>query len=305
MGTDWYKSMGATDQAEVLNWIGNFANFVAKKEMLEARGEDYGSTTYNKYYEAWQSGTPIEEVVADKYSKLATAAVETAKADAIIAEAKIPEASKQEAETMSAEARRFYASFIQNGVSDETARKLAATMEGSEASGHEQWRMVYDAAGKDGEKAVTAVMTDDMKRNWNLAKDAGVSMDDYIKIRENFKDLNGNGKQTQDEWNATLDNYKFSTNEAKDKSIKGTLWQILTGSGSTKNNPYDKEAGQKVLDAKASGGGGDKGKSYAPSRVPALRIPAAPKVTKPGSGLRIRPVSEAAPRTGGGLRLRK
>lgn len=283
MGTDWYKSMGATDQAEVLNWIGNFSNFVAKKEMLESRGQEYGSTTYNKYYEAWQSGTPIEEVVADKYGKLIKVAEETAAAETIIAEAKIPEASKEEAETMSADAKRLYAAFLQGGVSDATARNLATSMEGSEASGHEQWRMVYDAAGKEGEKAVTSVMTDDMKRNWNLAKDAGVSMDDYIKVREGFKDLNGNGNKSQDEWNATLDSFTFSTNSAKDKSIKGTLWQILTGSGSTKNNPYDKEAGQKVIDAKSGGGSGSG--SYAPVRIPTLRLPEVPKVAKPSSGL--------------------
>ncbi len=302
MGTDWYKSMGATDQAEVLNWIGNFSNFVAKKEMLESRGQEYGSTTYNKYYEAWQSGTPIEEVVADKYGKLVTAAAETAKAETIIAEAKIPDASKEEAETMSADAKRLYAAFLQGGVSDSTARNLATSMEGSEASGHEQWRMVYDAAGKEGEKAVTSVMTDDMKRNWNLAKDAGVSMDDYIKVREGFKDLNGNGNKSQDEWNATLDSFTFSTNAAKDKSIKGTLWQILTGSGSTKNNPYDKEAGQKVVDAKNGGGSGSG--SYAPARIPTLRIPAAPTVSKPSSGLRIRAATPAALAPRSGLRIK-
>lgn len=302
MGTDWYKSMGATDQAEVLNWIGNFSNFVAKKEMLESRGQEYGSTTYNKYYEAWQSGTPIEEVVADKHGKLVKAAEETAAAETIIAEAKIPEASKEEAETMSADAKRLYAAFLQGGVSDSTARNLATSMEGSEASGHEQWRMVYDAAGKEGEKAVTSVMTDDMKRNWDLAKDAGVSMDDYIKVREGFKDLNGNGNKSQDEWNATLDSFTFSSNAAKDKSIKGTLWQILTGSGSTKNNPYDKEAGQKVIDAKAKGGSGSG--SYAPARIPTLRIPAAPTVSKPSSGLRIRAMTPAAQAPRSGLRIR-
>lgn len=302
MGTDWYKSMGATDQAEVLNWIGNFSNFVAKKEMLEARGQEYGSTTYNKYYEAWQSGTPIEEVVADKYGELVKAAEETAAAETIIAEAKIPEASKEEAETMSADAKRLYAAFLQGGVSDSTARDLATSMEGSEASGHEQWRMVYDAAGKEGEKAVTSVMTDDMKRNWNLAKDAGVSMDDYIKVREGFKDLNGNGNKSQDEWNATLDSFTFSTNAAKDKSIKGTLWQILTGSGSTKNNPYDKEAGQKVIDAKSGGGSGSG--SYAPVRIPTLRIPEAPNAEKPSSGLRIRAAAPATQAPRSGLRIR-
>ena len=33
----------------------------------------------------------------------------------------------------------------------------------------------------------------------------------------------------------------------KEKSV---LWQLATGSKSTKNNPYDKQWGQKVIDAR-------------------------------------------------------
>lgn len=301
MGTSWYKAMDGTAQAEVLNWIGNFSNFIAKKEMLEARGVDYSSNTYDKYYSALTDGTPAADVVASKYGKQVAAAEETAAAETIIAEAKIPEASREEAETMSAEAKRFYAGFLKGGVSDATARKLATELEGSDASGHEQWRMIYKSAGNEGEKAVTSVMTDDMKRNWELAKDAGCSMDDYIKVREDYLDLDENGKQKQAEWNATLDQFTFSENEAEDKRIKGTLWQIVTGSGSTKNNPYDKDAGQKVIDAKAKGGSGSG--SYAPARIPTLRLPDIPKAEKPSSGLRIRAAAPAqAPRSG--LRIR-
>lgn len=302
MGTDWYKAMDGTAQAEVLNWIGNFSNFIAKKEMLEARGVDYGSATYDKYYSALAGGTPAADVVAGKYSKQVAAAEETAAAETIIAEAKIPEASREEAETMSAEGKRFYAGFLKGGVSDATARKLASELEGSEASGHEQWRMIYNSAGSEGEKAVTSVMTEDMKRNWELAKSVGVSMDDYIKVREGYLDLDGNGSQKQAEWNATLDQFTFSKNETEDKRIKGTLWQIYTGSTSTKYNPYDKEAGQTVIDAKGKGGGKGTG-SNAPARIPTLRLPDTPKAEKPSSGLRIRAAAPAqAPRSG--LRIR-
>ena len=302
MGTDWYKAMGATDQADVLNWIGNFSNYIAKKEMLAGRGVDAASKTYDKYYEALMSGTAPADVVASAKSKAVAAAEETAAAVEIIAEAKIPETSKEEAETMSADAKRYYAGFLKGGVSDDTAKELAHRLDGSEASGHEQWRIIYDNAGKESEKAVTSVMTDDMKRNWEIAKTAGCSLDDYIKVREDYLDLDGNGKQKQAEWNATLDQFTFSKNEAEDKRIKGTLWQIVTGSESTKNNPYDKDAGQKVIDAKAKGGGSGSG-SYAPARIPTLRIPAAPTVTKSASGLRIRGTqATTAPRSG--LRIR-
>ena len=278
MESDWYKTMDATAQAEVLNWIGNFSNYLAKREMLEGRGIDYGSKTYDKYYSALMNGDSPADVVADKFGKAITTAQEIAAAEAVIAEASIPEASREEAETMSPEAKRYYAGFLQGGVSDATARNLAVKLDGSDASGHEQWREIYDNAGSEGEKAVTSIMTEDMRRNWELAKDAGVSMDDYIKVRENFQDLNGNGSKSQNEWNATLDSFTFSENEEKDKQIKGTLWQILTGSSSTKNNPYDKAAGEKVIEAKSGGGGSGGGqKDYAPARIRTLRLPEIPK----------------------------
>ncbi len=288
MGSEWYRAMRPSEQAVVLNWTGLFANYVAKKEMLAAREVDYSANTYAKYYAAWQDGTPIQDVVAEANSKTIGRSEEAVRAENIIAEAKIPEASREEAEAMSDEAKRFYAAFLQNGVADATAKDLATALEGNDASGHAQWRTIYDAAGKDREKAVTAVMTEDMRRNWDLARDAGVSLDDYIRVRENYLDLNENGKKSQDEWNATLDTFTFSSDAAKDNQMKGTLWQILTGSGSTKNNPYDKDAGQKVIDAKATGGGGGSG-LYAPARVPTLRLPTAARneEDQPVRGLRL------------------
>ena len=201
---------------------------------------------------------------------------------------------------MSDTARRYYDTFRQGGVSEATAKDLAEAMDGSTATGHEQWRQIYDGAGKEGEKAVTSVMTDDMRRNWNLAKDAGVNMDDYIRVRENYQDLDGNGKQKQAEWNATLDSFTFDKDPAKDKQIKGTLWQILTGSSSTKNNPYDKAAGQTVIDAKENGGSSGAGKTYS---MGGLRLPTPERREPISSGLRLQSTPAAKP-TAGGLKLR-
>lgn len=300
MGADWYGGMDGTQKADVLNWIGNYANYVAKVEFSEGRGMDYANDTYDKYYRAMLSGTPLEDVVAEAKGKIVEPARQTVAAEATIAAAKIPEASKQEAETMSAEAKRLYAGFLKGGVSDSTARDLATKLEGSTATGHEQWREVYNAAGKEGEKAVTSVMDDEMKRNWQFAKNVGVSMDDYIKVREGFQDLNGNGRKSQDEWNATLDSFTFDKDPAKDKTIKGTLWQILTGSSSTKNNPYDKAAGQTVIDAKEKGGSSGAGKTYS---MRGLRLPTPERREPISSGLKLQSTPAAKP-AAGGLKLR-
>ena len=303
MNADWYSGMDGAQKADVLNWIGNYANYVAKVEFSEGRGMDYASNTYDKYYQAMLSGTSLEDVVASAKGKIVEPAKQTVAAEATIAAANIPEASKEEAQTMSAEAKRLYADFLKGGVSDSTAKDLATKLEGSTATGHEQWREVYNAAGKEGEKAVTSVMDDDMKRNWQLAKNVGVSMDDYIKVREGFKDLNGNGKKTQDEWNATLDSFTFSTNADKDKQIKGALWQILTGSNSTKNNPYDKEAGQKVIDGKTAGGSSGTGKTYAPANLSGLKLPTVETTRRMDSGLRLPTVDTTTTRPSSGLKL--
>jgi hypothetical protein len=180
-------------------------------------------------------------------------------------------AVKPASEPLSAKGQGYYDGFVAAGIKEDKADDLARKLETSDAGGHAQWRIVYDAAGSEGEKAVVSLMNDGAKRNWDLAKNAGVSMDDYITVRENYLDLNENGKESQDEWNATLDSFTFSTNSAKDKSIKGTLWQILTGSKSTKNNPYDREAGQKVIDAKSGGGSGSG--SYARLILPTAKKP--------------------------------
>ena len=210
-------------------------------------------------------------------------------------------ATKPASEPLSAKGQGYYDGFVAAGIKEDKADDLARKLESSDAGGHAQWRIVYDAAGSEGEKAVISLMNDGAKRNWDLAKNAGVSMDDYITVRENYLDLNENGKESQDEWNATLDSFTFSTNSAKDKSIKGTLWQILTGSKSTKNNPYDRAAGQKVIDAKSGGGSGSG--SYAMARLVTQRLPEAPRAAKPRGGLVAtgRPYSAGT----GGLVLKK
>lgn len=81
------------------------------------------------------------------------------------------------------------------------------------------------------------------------AYDLDVSPDMFVTYYETKSkyDADGNGNYTNAEVKEVIDAIgKGYTNEQK-----GVLWQMATGSKSTKNNPYSKEAGQKWLDEKA------------------------------------------------------
>lgn len=96
----------------------------------------------------------------------------------------------------------------------------------------------------------------------------------------------------------------FDKDTTRNNYIKGVLWQIYTGSTSTKNNPFDKTGGQKVLDVKGKGGGSGSG-SYAPLRLPTLRQPWEIRRYEEEPGLTLSPLEKEEPRErrSSGLRL--
>jgi hypothetical protein len=59
MKTDEYQSMDPVAQAEELNWLGNYANYLAKQEMLAGRGVEYSSAAYEKVNSAVEAGISI------------------------------------------------------------------------------------------------------------------------------------------------------------------------------------------------------------------------------------------------------
>lgn len=63
IGTEWYKKLSAEDKADCINWIGNFANYIAKSDLAQSRGMDYISNTYKKYAEALRSGRSLADIV--------------------------------------------------------------------------------------------------------------------------------------------------------------------------------------------------------------------------------------------------
>ena len=189
------------------------------------------------------------------------------------------------------------------GLQDSKVDALAPVL-GGDGSNTSKWRAVANQnLGKDQQDAVLkSIMTDAMYRNWTIASGENISLDDYVTGREAYVDLDNSGTDQNGEWTAALEQVTFDKDTARDNYIKGILWQIYTGSTSTKNNPFDKAAGQKVLDAKNSGGGksgGDKARIQLPTQKQPWEMR-----SKPSSGLRIRSAIPAAQAPRSGLRIR-
>lgn len=189
------------------------------------------------------------------------------------------------------------------GIQDQKVDALAPVL-GGDGSNTSKWRAVADQKlGKEKQDQVLkTIMTEAMYRNWTIAEKADISLDSYVKGREAYKDLDESGTDQNSEWTAALETVTFDSDSGRDNYIKGVLWQIYTGSSSTKNNPFDKAGGQMVLDAKKGGGGSGSG-SYAMARLVTQRTPDAPRAAKPRGGL----VATGRPYTArtGGLVLKK
>lgn len=123
-------------------------------------------------------------------------------------------------------------------------------LEGEDAVTDTQlWRMCVDSSTK---KAVqlsklAGQMQAKQYAKVQLAYDFGVTPDDYVRYYEIRADYDKDGKESYSnaEVKVAIDSMCGLTNE--DRAV---LWQLATGSKSTKNNPYDKQTGQKVIDAR-------------------------------------------------------
>ncbi len=125
----------------------------------------------------------------------------------------------------------------------------------------QKWRVCVDFSDDvdDQLTALFAVMTEKQFQKVEIANDFGVTPNAYVtllELRPKY-DANGNGSYTQAEIRAAIDNMpgRYTTSQ------KAVLWQLVTGSSSAKNNPYDQQIGQKVLDAKSGSAGSSSGSS--------------------------------------------
>ena len=116
----------------------------------------------------------------------------------------------------------------------------------------QRWRVCVDFSDNISIQmsALSAVMEDAQYQKMEIAYGLGITPKDYVtfyEVKPKF-DADKNGGFTNAEIKAAIDSIGGSlTNEQK-----AILWQLGTGSKSTKNNPYDRTAGQRYLDAKAA-----------------------------------------------------
>lgn len=121
-----------------------------------------------------------------------------------------------------------------------------------EVSDLQKWRASVDFSDDvdDQLAALSVVMTDAQFRKAEIANSFGINPDAYVtflEIKPQY-DADGNGSYTQKEIQAAVDGLPgYYTKEQK-----AVLWQLATGSTSAKNNPYSRDVGQQVLDARAA-----------------------------------------------------
>lgn len=121
-----------------------------------------------------------------------------------------------------------------------------------EVSDLQKWRASVDFSDDvdDQLAALSVVMTDAQFQKAEIANSFGISPDVYVtflEIKPQY-DADGNGSYTQKEIQAAVDGLPgYYTKEQK-----AVLWQLATGSTSAKNNPYSRDVGQQVLDARAA-----------------------------------------------------
>ena len=116
----------------------------------------------------------------------------------------------------------------------------------------QKWRASVDFSDdvEDQLAALSAVMTDAQFQKVEIANDFGVSPDAYVTLQEIKPryDADSNGSYKSAEIQAAIDAMLGSYTTEQ----KAVLWQLATGSTSSRNNPYSKQVGQRVLDAKAA-----------------------------------------------------
>lgn len=140
------------------------------------------------------------------------------------------------------------------GLNTRAALKAAYEMheldedEGAEAADY--WRLAVKSSDNEAVQLslLAGRMSDAAFKKLKLAVELGVSPDMYVTYYETRGkcDADGSGTYTQEEIKAVIDAMDGRWTDEQ----KGVLWQMATGSTSTKNNPYSKIAGQRWLDAR-------------------------------------------------------
>ena len=146
-----------------------------------------------------------------------------------------------------------YNDFVEAGLSTDDAYELTNALSDlkpeageTEVQDVQRWRTCVDFSSNEDIQmaALAGEMLPEQFAKVNLAFSFGVSPDAYVtyyEIRERF-DANGDGRYTQAEITKAIASMNMLS------PMKAVLWQIVTGSSSARNNPFNTSMGQKVLD---------------------------------------------------------
>ena len=93
-------------------------------------------------------------------------------------------------------------------------------------------------------------MEDSQYQNVEIAHTYGVKPGDYVRLQELLPeyDLDHSGGYKQTEIQAAINGLAQETKLTDTE--KAALWQLVTGSTSSKKNPFGKKVGQKIIDEK-------------------------------------------------------
>ena len=150
-----------------------------------------------------------------------------------------------------------YEDLVGAGMEPEDAYELTGVLDDlepaegkDEVSSLQKWRASVDFSSEveDQLVALSAVMTDAQFQKVEIANDFGITPDTYVTLQE-IKlryDSDGNGSYKNEEIQAAIDALPgyYTTKQ------KAALWQLSSGSTSSKNNPYSQQVGKQILDAK-------------------------------------------------------
>ena len=141
---------------------------------------------------------------------------------------------------------------VEGGMDDDIAVELLDDMAGLEEDAPDvaKWRICVDFSDdvEDQLTALFGIMTDAQYQKVEIANSFGVVPDAYVTLQELKPkyDADGNGSYKSEEIRVAIE--AMPGNLTKEQ--KAVLWQLATGSTSAKNNPYSKDVGKKVLEAR-------------------------------------------------------
>lgn len=150
-----------------------------------------------------------------------------------------------------------YIEMTDGGMDSDTAFEYATEMErvehreGEDIADLDRWRVCVDFSDDVDDQlvALSVVMEPGQFMKIEIANDFGVTPEAYVKLQEIKPryDTNGNGNYTEAEAKAAIDTMDGCTIQQK-----AVLWQLTMSSASARNNPYNRNVGQQVIDARAA-----------------------------------------------------